>query len=135
MTEEEYQRRHQQPSTHNTTKMEFHNSTVGNVAQVVGSHGTTITQNQGTADLQGVLSAIDRLVEAVKSHPSITPEAKNDAEIEADQLKGEVRKSKPNPTFITRILDSFKALDTAATVLPHVMDLVDKLKAYLPGVL
>jgi hypothetical protein len=122
-----------QPAT-NTTKIEFHNSTVGNVAQVVGSHGTTINQTQGAPDLQSVTAAIDRLVEIIKNHPTLTPEAKNDAEIEADQLKGELKKSKPNTTFITKILESFKALDTAATVLPHVMDLVDKLKAYLPGV-
>jgi hypothetical protein len=123
------------PPATNTTHMEFHNSSVSNVAQVVGSHGTTINQTQGAADLQSLTAAIDRLVETIKNHPSITPEAKNDAEIEADQLKGELRKSKPNPSRIEQSLDWFKALDSAATVLPHVMDLVDKLKVYLPGVL
>lgn len=135
ITEEEYQRRHQRPLTHNTTEMEFHNSSVGNVAQVVGSHGTTINQTQGAPDLQSLTAAIDRLVEIIKNHPSISPEAKKDAEIEAEQLKGEVQKSKPSPSRIQQALDWFKALDGAATVLPHVIDLADKLKGYLPGVL
>src|SRR4030081_97828 len=49
------------PQATNTTKMEFHNSTVGNVAQAVGSHNTTINQTQGAPDLQNLTAAIDRL--------------------------------------------------------------------------
>lgn len=122
------------PAT-NTTHNEFHHSTVGNFTSMSGSPGAKVTQTNVSNDLQGVFSAIDRLVEAIKVSPSLKAETKQDAEIEADQLRGELKKSKPSPTFITKVLDSFKALDTAATVLPHVMDLVDKLKGYLPGVL
>jgi hypothetical protein len=69
----------------------------------------SINQTQGAADLQSLTAAIDRLVETIKNYPSITPEAKDDAEIEADQLKGELCKSKPNPSRIEQSLDWFKA--------------------------
>jgi len=122
------------PPASNST-LTFNNSAVGNVAQVVGSHNTTINQTQGSNDLQSLTATIDRLVEAVKKDSTLKPDVKNDAQIEADQLKGEVQKSKPSPSRIQQSLDWFKALDSAATVLPHVMDLMDKLKGYLPGVL
>ena len=115
--------------------MDFHNSTVGNVAQVVGSHGVSINQTNTSNDLQQLSTVIDRLMGAVKASTSLGNDVKQDAQIEADQLKGELQKSKPNPSRITQALDWFKALDSAATVLPHVLDLADKLKGYLPGVL
>lgn len=135
MTEDDYQRRKQGPSAHNTTKMEFHNSTVGNVSQVSGSYGVSIDQTNTSNDLQQLSTAIDRLMGAVKASPSLSADVKKDAQIEADQLKGEVQKSKPNPNRIQQTLDWFKALDTAATVVPHLLDVADKLKHYFPGVL
>lgn len=123
------------PPATNATHLEFHNSTVGNVSHVSGSHEVSINQTNTLNDLQQLSTAIDRLMGAVKVSPSLGADVKKDAQIEADQLKGEVQKSKPNPNRIQQTLDWFKALDTAATVVPHLLDVADKLKHYFPGVL
>jgi len=132
MVEEEWQRRGT-TSVVNTNRIDMSSSTIHNLAQVAGSHGASISQAQQSNDLQGVISAIDRLVEAVKNS-SLDSAEKTDAQLEAEILKGELSKNKPNPNRIQQTLEWFKALGEAAKFLPVVIELVDKVKAYLPGV-
>jgi len=114
--------------------MTIKNSTAENVAQMVGSHGSSINQSSVSNDLKTVLEAIDRLVATVKSSPTVSADAKKDCQIEADQLKGELNKSKPNPNRLKEGLEWFKTLTGAVEVVPKVMEVVDKLKVFLPGV-
>jgi predicted transcriptional regulator len=134
VTEDEWLRKESGVPVANSTRIDIRDSNVGNIAQVSGSHGTSINQTQHSNDLQNLTAAIDRLVEAVKTNPSVKPDTKNDAEIEAGQLKGELRKSKPNPGRIQEALEWFKALDGASTVIPPMLEVMDKLKNYLPGI-
>ena len=113
--------------------MNITGSTVGNIAQVSGSPGATVTQTTTTNDLKSVHEAIDRLLSTVKASPTIDADTKKDAEIEADQLKGEVAKSTPNPNRIKEGLEWFKALTGAAGVIPKVAEVWEKVKVYLPG--
>ena len=129
MTEDEWRRRAASMPVGNTTNII--SSTVGSIAQVSGSHGTHITQTQtGSGDLQSLTSAIDRLVGAIKANPSLAAEVRNDAVIEGEQLKGELQKSKPNPSRIQAALEWFKTIDGIATAVAHLPDLVNKLKTF-----
>ncbi|HEY1759729.1 MAG TPA: hypothetical protein VGG72_30440 [Bryobacteraceae bacterium] len=104
-------------------------------AQLSGSPGATVTQTSTSNDLKSVHEAIDRLLATVKASPTIEVSTKNDAQIEADQLKGEVNKSKPNPNRITEALEWFKTAAGAVEVIPKIADVWDKVKVFLPGVL
>lgn len=118
----------------NATRIDIRHANVGNIAQVSGSEETHITQGQSShpAELRDLASAIDELADAIKANSSMPADVKNDAQIEADQLKGELRKSKPSLSRIQQGIEWFKALDSVATVLPHVLDVADRLKQYLP---
>src|SRR5260370_41541157 len=92
----------------NSNTMNITGSTVGNAAQVSGSPGATVTQSSTSNNLNSVHEAIDRLLATVKNSPTISADTKKDAQIEADQLKGEIDKSKPNPNRIKEALEWFK---------------------------
>jgi len=119
----------------NSNTLKITGSQVGNVAQVSGSDSAAINQSTTSNDLKSVHEAIDRLLATVKSTPTISADTKNDAQIEADQLKGEVGKSKPNPNRIKEALEWFKTATGAVEVIPKVADVWDKMKVLFPGVL
>ena len=118
----------------NSNTLNIKGSRVGNVAQVSDSDGATINQSTTSNDLKSVHEAIDRLLATVKSTPTISDDTKNDAQIEADQLKGEVGKTKPNPNRIKEALEWFKTATGAVEVIPKVADVWDKVKVFFPGV-
>jgi hypothetical protein len=118
----------------NSNTLKITGSQVGNVAQVSGSDSAAINQSTTSNDLKSVHEAIDRLLATVKSTPTISDDTKNDAQIEADQLKGEVGKTKPNPNRIKEALEWFKTATGAVEVIPKVADVWDKVKVFFPGV-
>lgn len=117
----------------NNNSLTVTNSTLANVAQIAGSHGSTVNQSNTTNDIKGIHEAIVHLLAAVKASPTIDADTKKDAQIEADQLKGEVTKSKPNPNRIKDALEWFKAITGAVEVIPKVADVWEKVKVFLPG--
>lgn len=117
----------------NTNRMEINNSTVGNAAQVSGSPGATVTQTSTSNELKSVHEAIDRLIATVKASPTIDADTKKDAQIEADQLKGEFNKTKPNPNRVKEALEWFKTATGAVEVIPKIVDVWEKVKIFLPG--
>jgi len=132
--EEEWQQRVTSPVVH-APRIEISNSQVGNVAQVSGSPESPIQQASTSSDLVGVYAAIDRLVDAVRNSASVSDATKNDASIEGDQLKGELRRSQPSPNRIQQALGWFKSLDRVVEIGAHVVALAEKLKGLLPGTL
>ena len=70
----------------------------------------------------------------MKASPTIDADTKKDAQIEADQLKGEVGNTKPNPNRIKEALEWFKTAAGAVEVIPKVAEVLDKVKVFLPGV-
>jgi len=134
VTEEEWQRAASPGTSNATTHLNIRDSQIGSVAQVTGSQGVLINQAGQPADLREVFALIDSLVQTVKASNRVEADAKNDCEIEAEQLKGELRKSKPNPGRVRQALDSFKSLDGAVQLGVHLLELGNKLHGLLPGV-
>jgi len=132
MSEEEWQRA---ASTGHAAHLHISNSQIGAVAQVTGSHGVSVHQVQHLLPLRDDLfAAIERIVETVNASDQVTADEKNDCEIEADQLKGELRKSKPNPGRIKAAFEWFKRFDGAAQLGVHLIELGRKLNELLPGI-
>jgi hypothetical protein len=118
----------------NTSTLNITNSQTGNVAQMTGSHGSTINQSEVSNDLSSVLAAIDRMMATVKNSPALRADVKKDAQIEADQLKGEINKSEPNPNRVKEALEWFETAAGAVEVIPKLADVWEKVKIFLPGV-
>ena len=83
----------------NSNTMNISGSTFGNVAQISGSDGSSITQSTTSNDLKSLHEAIDRLLATVKSNRTIDADTKKEAQIEVDQAPG-VKLAKSSQTRI-----------------------------------
>jgi hypothetical protein len=132
VTEEEWQRANSSSAT-TAAQLHISDSHIGTVAQVAGSQGVSINQIQQSTPIKDVFTLIDRIVATVSASNQVTTEVKSDCEIEADQLKGELRKSKPNAGRVKEAFEWFKRLDGAATLGVHLAELGRKLNDWFPG--
>jgi hypothetical protein len=108
MSEEEYQRK-----SGNVSGSIVYNfqGPVQRFAMTTGSN-SPVDQRQTITDLESIMPLIERLVSEVKSHPELP----KDTEVEAEQLRLEVKRSRPNIQRIKEYLESLKTL--ATTVAP-----------------
>jgi hypothetical protein len=120
MSEEEFQVRNQ-PAIVNQFSNTFQGS-VGQLAQTFGTH-SPVVQHQRGIDPDQILPLVDRLLADIKNHSQIPP----DAYIEAEQLKGELRKSHPRLNWIAEHLDALKILAGAVGSVTGIIEEIRKL--------
>lgn len=100
---------------------------VGNVAVAQGS-AISITQTAAhTGELKRADELIDALVKLIKDSDELPDEVKSDCEIDAAQLKAELRRSKPVKERVWEIVQRLSTLGGAAKLIeltaPHLKEL------------
>jgi hypothetical protein len=89
---------------------------VGNLAAVTGGSHVSINQTNGGPELAKVAEILNQMVSLVRQSQEIDDESKSDYEIDAEQLKGELRRPKRDASRIWALVDRLSKIGGAVTL-------------------